>query len=79
MTRILPCPFCGRAPVTGPSATRGTGFAIECITAACIKPHVSYHRHAAAIRAWNKRGGVDLEQVERDQAFIREYGHGKRA
>jgi hypothetical protein len=69
--RILPCPFCGQEPMTSGSGEGQRGLMIECITSGCVNPHVSYYVHAAAIRAWNRRGGVDLKEVERMQANIR--------
>jgi hypothetical protein len=71
MTRILPCPFCGQAPITTPSGEGQRGLMIECITPGCVNPHVSNYTHAVAIRLWNRRHGVDLREVERVQARIR--------
>jgi hypothetical protein len=72
MTRILPCPFCGRRPDIVP--VRGGALIIERVNALCISPRVSHYSRAAAIRAWNRRNGVDLECIERDQQLIRNRG-----
>jgi len=69
MTRILPCPFCGREPAT--KSSPGEGTTIDCITSDCIRPHVCRWRRTDAV---NRRNGVDLEQVERDQELIRNRG-----
>lgn len=57
MSKILPCPFCGKAPEAFPSGENGRGLMIECITRNCVNPHVSYYDHASAIRIWNRRDG----------------------
>jgi hypothetical protein len=74
MTRILPCPFCGQEPMISGSGEDQRGLMIECVTGGCVNPHVSYYQHTVAIRVWNRRGGVDLKEVERMQANIRRDG-----
>lgn len=52
---LLPCPFCGRNPISFESGG-GEGLMIQCISVGCpVGPHVSYIPPEAAIAAWNTR------------------------
>jgi len=53
-TELLPCPFCGKTPLSFPSGD-GTGVMIECITERCVGPHISYYGEGVAAKIWNTR------------------------
>lgn len=53
-TALLPCPFCGKPPVSFKSG-HSDGLMIECPTPGCVNPHVSTIPPSFAIAAWNLR------------------------
>jgi hypothetical protein len=57
MINLLSCPFCGEAPASFPSGD-GTGVMIECVSGACVNPHVSYYGRGVAASAWNHRAAT---------------------
>ena len=60
----LPCPFCGKVPKMFPSGDR-TGIMIQCVTTACLQPHVSYYGNGVTLRKWNTRAVTEREQKMR--------------
>lgn len=54
---VLPCPFCGKAPVIMGSGKDSTGLMIHCIGENCPNPSVSYYEHAITLDVWNQRRG----------------------
>lgn len=62
MTALLPCPFCGRKPISSASGD-GTGLMIECVSPGCPNPHVSFIPPQLAITAWNTRPAPTLAEA----------------
>lgn len=63
---LLPCPFCGKAPISFPSGG-GAGVMVQCVTNGCVGPHVSYRGEGLAARVWNTRSAAlpQDDEVER--------------
>lgn len=59
---ILPCPFCGKPPITMPSGEAGRGLMIECVTSGCVGPHTSWVPPQSAIAAWNRRASIAAKE-----------------
>lgn len=53
--RVLPCPFCGKAPEIMSSGENQRGLMIHCITEECVNPNTSYYDHESALHVWNRR------------------------
>ena len=71
MKDILPCPFCGEAPITFGSGEGQRGLMIECMTEHCVNPHVSYYHHDAAKAVWNRREQPVSDHADCDAAIER--------
>jgi len=48
---LLPCPFCGKVPIMGPSCRRTVNIYCTCAAA----PHIEADSKIAATKKWNQR------------------------